>query len=417
MNLFNAPHSTHPNLSPQAFSYPIQPKKSVSSKKNDNHVFNNEIYSYILQNANISIPNTNQKNSSKKKITRMKFTPQEDNELLELVSKYGDQNWKIISEEMSKKNNCSQSQNGQVVRTPRQCKDRYTNYLSPDINKEDWTVEEDQCLILNLSFRRFQWSTLKKFFPGRSEVALRNRFNYIHRTFMRHIKPRIANSISQMPLSQKNGLVEISKSNEAIQEGSDQKMISTISPDQNQFLKQFNLANPSYWDSFQSHILNFYNENIHPLNSNNKFSVLPVQNKNDNSNLSTSPNSILKMPFNNALCSNVSNNDFNQDSNNIINLSNINRINLNNQRKDLKMIVKKNITIPQQWIEAANTIITATQTEEVKMSISEIQKKAESLYGILKNRAFLAQQEKMADLFNINSENEQYDDITMFEMI
>ena len=60
--------------------------------------------------------------NSKKKINRKRFSPKEDNLLLQIVLDKGTNDWNTISLELSK---LSQDR---YQRTPRQCKDRYLNY-------------------------------------------------------------------------------------------------------------------------------------------------------------------------------------------------------------------------------------------------------------------------------------------------
>lgn len=304
--------------------------------------------------------NFNQNNiekSQKKKITRNKFRPEEDNELIKLVSIYSDNNWKKISEEMSRKNNLNSKDNSNNNnRTPRQCKDRYLNYLSPNINNRDWTVEEDQLLLLKTTLSYTHWKEMKQLFPGRSEIAIRNRFNYLHRIYMNYLKPNIANSISSITISQKSSTVEIEDPTRTEQ--------NTHDLNSEEYLKNINL------NFDQSNVLEIFNNNC------SKIQILPIQQN----------NSTQQPPIVN-----------NQQVSNVIN-------------KKKKM---ENIMVPQQWIDAAKIIIEATKTDEAKNLIQELKKKVESLNGILKNRAMFTAQN---NLFNIPSEFEMFDDQLNFEM-
>ena len=95
---------------------------------------------------------------------RVKFSPEEDNKLKDLVKTLGN-NWKEISLKMR-------------TRTPRQCRTRYQNYLAPGYFNGEWTKEEDD--LLTEKFRIFgsRWKEIKKFFPARTANALKNRWNY-----------------------------------------------------------------------------------------------------------------------------------------------------------------------------------------------------------------------------------------------
>lgn len=90
--------------------------------------------------------------NSKKKINRKRFSPKEDNLLLQIVLGKRTNDWNTISLELSK---LSQDR---YQRTPRQCKDRYLNYLNPEIVNKEWTNEEDECFISNYILNQFQFS-------------------------------------------------------------------------------------------------------------------------------------------------------------------------------------------------------------------------------------------------------------------
>ena len=92
----------------------------------------------------------------------IKFSKEEDIRLKILYLQFGGHKWNIISLHM----------NG---RTPRQCRDRWKHYLSPETNTAKWTKEEDEFLIQKFKEFGKKWSLLSKFFPGRQGTAIRNR--------------------------------------------------------------------------------------------------------------------------------------------------------------------------------------------------------------------------------------------------
>lgn len=89
-----------------------------------------------------------------------KFTAKEDDDLRQLVNKFGPNNWTIISNALGN-------------RTPRQCRDRWNNYLSPSANLTEWTHEED--LILMSLYRELgsKWSIISSYFNGRTTASIR----------------------------------------------------------------------------------------------------------------------------------------------------------------------------------------------------------------------------------------------------
>lgn len=99
---------------------------------------------------------------------RIPFTPDEDEKLKHLANKYGTRSWSLISTYLE-------------GRTPKQCRDRYSNYLFPGFFKGEWTNEED-CLLFKL-YNEFgpKWSKIKKSFPDRSSNSIKNRWYYFLR--------------------------------------------------------------------------------------------------------------------------------------------------------------------------------------------------------------------------------------------
>lgn len=61
---------------------------------------------------------------------------------------------------------------------PRQCRDRYMNYLAPGFIISEWTKEED--ILLAQKYIEFgpHWTIIQRFFPTRTTNAIKNRFKY-----------------------------------------------------------------------------------------------------------------------------------------------------------------------------------------------------------------------------------------------
>ncbi|OHT15944.1 hypothetical protein TRFO_13624 [Tritrichomonas foetus] len=105
---------------------------------------------------------------SNKKITRKHFTREEDDALKKAVYEIGDLNWKVIAKKVKN-------------RDAKQCKDRWTNYLSPDISKRQWTALDEQILVENVFIHGKRWKALCPLLGGRSEIELKNRYYLIER--------------------------------------------------------------------------------------------------------------------------------------------------------------------------------------------------------------------------------------------
>jgi hypothetical protein len=98
----------------------------------------------------------------------VKFTPEEDCRLVELVRLYGANDWIAIAGLLGNRN-------------PRQCRERYCNYLDPSLRCDPWTAEEDALIIAKHDMFGAKWSKIAKFFHNRSDNALRNRWQLIAR--------------------------------------------------------------------------------------------------------------------------------------------------------------------------------------------------------------------------------------------
>ena len=97
-----------------------------------------------------------------------KFTPEEDQLLLKLIDELGDKDWKAISEKMPNRNR-------------RQCRDRYKYYLSPDVNRQPWTEEDDELLLKLYAQHGNKWTIISTFFPNRTDIDVKNHYLKIQR--------------------------------------------------------------------------------------------------------------------------------------------------------------------------------------------------------------------------------------------
>jgi hypothetical protein len=66
-------------------------------------------------------------------------------------------------------------------RNARQCRERWRNYLSPELRTDEWTPEED--LLLEELFSQVgpKWNTIGQHFTSRSDMSLRNRHQVLVR--------------------------------------------------------------------------------------------------------------------------------------------------------------------------------------------------------------------------------------------
>ena len=72
-------------------------------------------------------------------------------------------------------------------KSSKQCRERWVNSLSPNINKGIWTEKEEKILFLTQLKIGNKWSELAKFLPGRSENDIKNHFYSKLRKYIRKI--------------------------------------------------------------------------------------------------------------------------------------------------------------------------------------------------------------------------------------
>jgi hypothetical protein len=93
-----------------------------------------------------------------------KWLKEEDERLKSLCFGQEKHHWTIISQEFENK-------------TAKQCRDRWTCYLKPDLKNQDiWTNEEDYLLVKLQNEIGNHWAKISKFFEGKSENSVKNRY-------------------------------------------------------------------------------------------------------------------------------------------------------------------------------------------------------------------------------------------------
>jgi hypothetical protein len=100
------------------------------------------------------------------RVMKHKFTYEEDQLLIALVQLHGENEWSTVAASLGSRN-------------ARQCRERFKNYLDPNLKRADWTPDEDALLRLKHTEYGAHWNQIARFFHGRSDMALRNRWNRI----------------------------------------------------------------------------------------------------------------------------------------------------------------------------------------------------------------------------------------------
>ncbi|CAK93585.1 unnamed protein product (macronuclear) [Paramecium tetraurelia] len=68
------------------------------------------------------------------------------------------------------------------IRTPKQIRERWMNYLNPELNKEQWLLKEDLIILNNVVKNGKKWSQISQQLNGRTENQVKNRYkSLIHK--------------------------------------------------------------------------------------------------------------------------------------------------------------------------------------------------------------------------------------------
>jgi hypothetical protein len=92
------------------------------------------------------------------------WTREEDEAIIEFVSLNGPRNWVKLAELLP-------------GRIGKQCRERWTNHLSPSVARSTWNNEEDRRLVdLHKQYGN-QWTIIASFMDGRTDNDVKNRWN------------------------------------------------------------------------------------------------------------------------------------------------------------------------------------------------------------------------------------------------
>jgi hypothetical protein len=94
---------------------------------------------------------------------KIRWSPQEDQSLEAVVNRLGTTSWGAIAASLP-------------GRTGKQCRERWTNQLSPNLSRDSWSSQEDALLILQQKICGNSWSKIAQSLPGRSSNSVKNRW-------------------------------------------------------------------------------------------------------------------------------------------------------------------------------------------------------------------------------------------------
>ena len=111
---------------------------------------------------------------------KAKWRPEEDKALIESVKIHGTKNWVTVASLVPGRN-------------PKQCRERWTSHLDPNLSHNEFTPQEDTIIILQHQANGSLWAKIAAYLPGRSATAVKNRFNFLSR---RHLPEKMARYLS-----------------------------------------------------------------------------------------------------------------------------------------------------------------------------------------------------------------------------
>ncbi|KAJ5970873.1 uncharacterized protein N7479_000791 [Penicillium vulpinum] len=106
-------------------------------------------------------------NSLSGSLVKGSWTESEDERMWTAVQKHGSQ-WVSVAQDVR-------------TRNPDQCSSHWSQTLNPDIDVSEWSLQDDETLLLAVQRHGTAWATIAvKFLPGRTTLAIRNRFNALN---------------------------------------------------------------------------------------------------------------------------------------------------------------------------------------------------------------------------------------------
>lgn len=114
------------------------------------------------------------------------FLKDEDELLKQLVAKLGTEDWELIASCMNGRN-------------ARQCKDRWSYYLDPNVNTAPYSIEEDSRLLELVKKHGPRWVQIVAFFDKRTSYSIKNRWQYLQRALKKCGTNATVEQIHELP--------------------------------------------------------------------------------------------------------------------------------------------------------------------------------------------------------------------------
>jgi hypothetical protein len=112
---------------------------------------------------------------------KSKFTAAEDGRLRDIISRGQCQDWADVAKQMPGRN-------------PRQCRERWNNYVNPSIISTPWTEAEDELLVKKVAELGPRWQKMTALFPNRSKNQIKNHWLARERRMERRYSQPVQNN-------------------------------------------------------------------------------------------------------------------------------------------------------------------------------------------------------------------------------
>jgi hypothetical protein len=96
------------------------------------------------------------------------FALEEDIQLAHAVDDLGTDSWAAVAARVA-------------GRSPRQCRERWCNYLAPNVDNGPWTPAEEELLISKQAELGAAWKQISRFFPCRTDINIKSHWHQIQR--------------------------------------------------------------------------------------------------------------------------------------------------------------------------------------------------------------------------------------------